>query len=329
MLMDKGLMIKSQAPKLTIPGETAENIKKVLKTFFEGETGRFGNFVATKNALVYRCVSTVDGYNEEVICLRLIQDGRVYYLGNSSRFQFVGSRIAFGSRSSGWRENAIQQILERSGIAMLPFTAFSQADLKLTEAEILEQTGAETVRRITGRDRKDQPIYNDLHFTGSSLFRIGEKHFLFDIDRAEIQHGIFNAFIVELPKAVNTVKDAYDSLIPIEVREALQNGVPVKRQGEHFFIKVSEVSKYKATKRDGADRWNEAEDADSAYMSARLEAQGNRAHVASRFYQKLGFVSGIVVHRGREHANLDLNDGWYKPVPNTAVRSFTIVGDVD
>lgn len=327
--MDEGLMIRSQAPKLDIPSTTSENVKKALKTFFAGETGRFGNFVATKNALVYRCVSTVDGYNEEVICLRLIQDGRVHYLANSSRFQFVGSRVAFGNRRAGWRENEIQQVLERSGIAMLPFIAFQQADLKLTEAEILEQTGGETVRRITGHDRKDQPIYNDLHFTGSSLFRIGSKYFLFDIDRAEIQHGIFNPFIVELPKAVNSVKEAYASLVPEEVKEAALKGIAVKRQGEHFFIKVSEVSQYKATKRDGADRWNEAEDSESAYMSARLEAQGNRAHVASRFYQKLGFVSGIVVHRGREHANLDLNDGWYKPVPNTAVRSFTIVGDVD
>lgn len=27
--------------------------------------------------------------------------------------------------------------------------------------------------------------------------------------------------------------------------------------------------------------------------------------------------------------NLDLTSGWWKPVPNTAVKAFTITGDID
>lgn len=40
------------------------------------------------------------------------------------------------------------------------------------------------------------------------------------------------------------------------------------------------------------------------------------------------YVSGIIAHRGRQHGDLKI-DGWWKVVPNMAIASFTIVGDVD
>lgn len=327
MLMDQNLLIKSQAKKMKYDKNVQENIKNALNTFMKGEIGRFGNYVATKNALVYRTVSTVDGYNQEVICLRLIQDGKVYYLGNSSKLMFVETKIAFGQRTTTWGISKIQDILSKNGIPMLPFQAFKEANLKLTYAEILDQTKSETVRRKIGvRNNKNQ--YEDVHFTGASLFKIGEKRFLFDIDRAEIEHGIFNPFIVELnPNAqVDTVKLAYESLVPSEIKEAIATGKTVKRQGEYFFVKIADCKKYKADL--GRSNW-EFGDTYAGYQSASLTAQGNRDHICSLFNKEYGLVSGLVTHAGREHKDLNLVDGWYKPVPNTAVRSFTITGDVD
>lgn len=303
--------------KFKVPKDTSTNLSEALSAFLKGETLKSGNYVATQNALVYRSISVVDGYNQEVICLRLIQDDKVHYLGNSSRLEFVGTRVAFGKRTKNWNTSEPQRVLTAMGIPMLPFDAFTQASLKVTNTIIIDQSGEETVKRQTGVNRDKSKRFEDVHFTGASLFQNGNSFFLFDIDRVEIEHGIFNPFIVELPRPVNTIKEAYDSLMPLEVRTAMAEGKKVLRQGEHFFIKVAEASKYEADNEDGR------------YKTARLSAQGNRDHEASRFNEKSGLVSGLVKHWGREHLDLDLRRGWFKPVPNTAVKAFTITGDID
>lgn len=112
-------------------------------------------------------------------------------------------------------------------------------------------------------------------------------------------------------------------MIPLEVRTAHANGIEIKRQGEHFFIKVSDASQYKADKSPRGSDWNDG------YIEGRMSVQGNRDHVATRFNAKSGLVSGFVKHQGREHIDTDLTSGWWKPVPNTAVKAFTISGDID
>lgn len=73
------------------------------------------------------------------------------------------------------------------------------------------------------------------HFVGALLLECEGKHFLFDIDRNEIKHYRFNAFITELPEDCKTIKEAYSSLIPFEARRK-----KYKRQGEWFFIKTKD-----------------------------------------------------------------------------------------
>lgn len=256
-----------------------------------------------------------------MLCLKLIQDGASYYLGNSSTLEFEGTSIAFGERTSTIRETESQSTLSSMGISMLPFNAFLQVGLKITETKIIYQSGPETVKRQVGI-KKGKPYFENVHSTGANLFQKGEKCFLFDIDRAEIKHGIFNPFIVELPHLVKTAKDAYASLIPSEVKEASMAGKEVLRQGEHFFIKMFDKSKLLP------------DDSGSGlggtiYKTAILRAQGNRDHVATLFNEKSGLVSGSIKHNRREHRDLDLSSGWWKPIPNTAVKSFTLTGDVD
>lgn len=321
MLMDKTLLIKATAKiKLNFAPDSKTEFKTAAKLFFKGETGAAGSYVATGNALVYRTLSTVDGYRQEAICLRLVQDGAVHYIGNSSRFSLVGTKVAFGERCSrAWGQTPEQLTLVNSGVAMLPFDAFREAGLKLVDTVILDRGPAETVRRTDGEDRKGNPIFRDVHFTGASLFRNGDKTFLFDVDRGELKHAIFNPFIVELGRTAETVADAYAGLKPDAVAKAEREGFTVLRQGEFFFIKQGDANAYKPTR----DRRNSNEP-----TPATLQAQGNRAHVASLLHRETGFVSGVVEHRGREHAPLVL-DGWFQVVPNTAVRAFTLSGDVD
>ena len=64
--------------------------------------------------------------------------------------------------------------------------------------------------------------------------------------------------------------------------------------------------------------------------SKALRAGRNRPNTASKGFELDGitYVSGELTHRGREHHPIQL-EGWYKPVPNTAIGSFQISGDID
>jgi hypothetical protein len=320
------MSIQSKAktmPAYKVPRNASADLRTAMTAFFKGEVLKSGNYVATANALVYRSISVVDNFKQDVLCLRLIQDGKAYYLGNSSTLQVSGTRVAFGNRTRNWGASEPQKVMESMGVPMLPFNAFTQAGLKVTQTKIIDQTGPETVKRMTKEDKKGNKTYENVHFTGASLFQNGDAYFLFDIDRVEIGHGIFNPFIVELPRAVKTIDEAYDSLIPLAVRTAKAEGKTVLRQGEHFFILIAEANAYKADREARSEQWNEG------YTEGRMSAQGNRDHVASRFNKKSGLVSGYVRHQGREHLDLDLTIGWWRPIPNTAVKAFTITGDID
>jgi hypothetical protein len=322
---DKALRQNKVKAAFKIPKDTSQNLKAALKAFLKGQTLISGNYVATQNALVYRSVSVVDQFSQDVLCIRLIQDGKTFYIGNSSQMTVCGTKVSFGNRTRNWGETEPQRVLTKIGVPMLPFSVFIQAGLKVTQTRILDQSQSETVKREVRKDRKGNAIFADVHYTGASLFQNGTSYFLFDIDRVEIEHGIFNPFLVELSRPVNTIAEAYDSLIPLAVRTAQSEGIPVLRQGEHFFVKVAEPSQYKA---DLARDSGSADENDS-FKTARLSAQGNRDHEASMFNEKSGLVSGFVKHWGREHRDLDLTLGWYKPIPNTAVKAFTITGDID
>jgi len=309
-----------------IPKDTNKDLALATKAFMKKRTGKFNNYIALPNALVYRRIATeisIEGYNrlkQDVICIRINKNNKEILLANSSLHR---ASFAF------WRESPGQILMRQLKIPMLPFASFTEAGLKIKEIEIIDQSGSETVNRhMPDKDKKNKKgevikkIYEDTHFTGASLFKTGGKYFLFDIDREEIKHSIFNAFIVEIPYKVESIADAYDALIPDEVGLAMEQGTKVLRQGEYFFIRMHNFDLVKADKGPlfGVLPRNNKE--------AILRTQGNRDHICSMYNEQHDLVSGTVRHAGREHANLVL-DGWYKAVPNTAVKSFTLTGDVD
>lgn len=177
----------------------------------------------------------------ERIAYRL-QDGSV--LSNANRLEYVGRRFAWGQEISHWRADGEEQHwLENAGAIPLPFTLFDEVpEMDVRDFEWIAKPIAERVKEIIPPAYKgNQPIERIRHFSGACLFAIGKDTYLFDIDRREIkEHGIFNAFLTKLPKRVSTVEEAYDVLIPDEVREANKNNVEVKRQGEFFFVKHSD-----------------------------------------------------------------------------------------
>ncbi|CAB1065494.1 hypothetical protein D1BOALGB6SA_10291 [Olavius sp. associated proteobacterium Delta 1] len=228
------------------------------------------------------------------------------------------------------------------------------------------------------------------HFIGAMLLKVQNKYFLFDVDRKELKHYRFNAFLSELPKPCKTIKEAYDMLIPDEVRKATKNGLKVDRQGEWFFIPTKLPKKVKADPKSKTlaenppknskydlHNWTSAGrrlgkkgiDTDlenmhpkyktgyrkrvAAYHRAvtmyekalqivhrenpnkyarrgELRAGDNRPNSVSKYVSlpEGVFVKGEVTHSGREHEPITLKT-WCRPVPNTAVNSFTIQGQID
>lgn len=304
-----------------------DDIDKAIQAFLSNETGKFSTYVSTKNALVYRNLSQT-GHGEvnmrqDIVAIKIERSGEeTIYLGNSSILPNIGRSVNWGNERLNRSRTEIQTRLSVL-IPMLPFGAFIEAGLDLFKTKIIEQGPEETVTRTrevyNNKTRKMDKVLEDVHFTGASVFNVEDKYFLFDIDRREVKHKIFNPFIVELVGPVSTVKEAYESLKPQEVKDAESKGLEVKRQGEWFFIPLKETFEPVKNRNDGKD------------SMGNLRASNNRPNYVSKYHgthAKIIAVSGIVEHSGREHAKLMLK-GWYKPVPNTSVKSFTITGDVD
>jgi hypothetical protein len=316
--------------KVTDGGQDLDTIKKRLESGMQ-------------------CKITYNDYTTNVIAKKL-PNGVV--LGNSSILPLVGRTVSYGNERMNRSETQIQRRMVQRGMLMVPFSVFAEAKLDLNAFQMIEKGIEETVTR-----RVDNPRYNTwnadknqipkfieekVHFTGASLFSVDGATFLFDIDRREVKHKIFNAFLVQLPRKVKSIGEAYESLKPKDVVAAESKGLKVLRQGEWFFV-PTKTPKLKAVKltqseirelvfnRFRSDRSKSlAAKIDSMAKPLTLKAGPNRPNTVDMgiIVKGQAICTGKVNHSGREHAELKL-DGWYKAIPNTSTKSFTITGDVD
>lgn len=299
-----------------------------------------------------------------VIARKLRRGDSWIFLGNGSILPLVGRRVAYGNEQLNHSETDIQRSMRNCGFVMIPFSVFAEAKLDLNTFESIERGPEETLRV-----REKNPYYQSWakpqtkqefiivkrHFVGAALFKVGGTCFLFDVDRREVKHRIFNPFLVKLSAQVTSIKAAYASLKPKAVIEAEKRGVKVLRQGEWFFIpsKAPRIPKLSVRERMQIlldNTWS----GDRALMERiagglrrsmsrtprgillkvprplNLSAGDNRPNTVEMGLQvgKVTYATGMVSHSGREHAELQLK-GWYQAVPNTSVASFTITGDVD
>jgi hypothetical protein len=314
-----------------------DEIGKAINCFLDGKTGKFGKYVAVENGLVYRTILTDERQDEmkiaqNIIALRL---GSGLLIGNASILPLIGRRVSFGNEGLNRSTAEVQTRLSQL-IAMLPFTMFQETGLSLSNVKMIEQGIEETVtRKIPNpkhneygtKAQKEAPkfIEETVHFTGAKLFETDGVQFLFDVDRVELENKIFNPFLAKLPVLVQTIEQAYESLKPKEVIEAEAQGLKVRRQGEWFFIQSDETP-------DSPNATNKIlpNNKRNEWERFTLQAGQNRPNHAAYGFKigKTAFVSGKVEHSGREHAPIILK-GWFKVIPNTAIQSFQITGDVD
>lgn len=324
-----------------------ESVARIVNHFLKSnEPRQVGNYVTNGKVLIF---VVPEHKTREVLAVKFND----LIIGNSSglRYAHLISEKTGRRRSRSTGETFAQAELAKN-IAMIPFDVFTTAKLDLSKFSLIERAKEETLTRFWFEKVYDEKTdsYNDVkkeekrHFTGASVFKVDKEVFLFDFDRNELKHGILNPFLVKLSvKNVKSVQEAYESLKPEEVLRAEKLGLDVERQGEWFFIPANEITSKKLDKlkkevksitlRAGPNRPNYGEGlqmyqgkpvGDQSRMRDREEIeQAREVSKASEF-----FMSGTIKHSGREHKDLVLK-GWFKAVPNTAVASFTILGDVD
>ena len=360
----------------------------------------WGNFRIKGNVVEYVANKTTQVWNGEthtyekdpdpetnVIAIKTRQ-GKL--LGNASILPLVGQTSAWGNTQPNYRQTTIQKLMEKSGrFQMVPFNVMQEANLDMDSFETLEESGAETIER-----NRENPDYDDYkanqaeqkgeeyktpkeipekaHFIGSQLFSVSGTKFLFDIDRVEIKHGIFNPFLVQIPDAENqidTIEKAYQSLIPVAVQRAMNEGLDVKRQGEWFFIPTHfdptvpppEEKKEIITDQErvmmkilSRNSYGEASDNLRLLWGEEVFARIQNLNVLEREgdpYEAKTFALRAGKNRpnraefgiNRDGVSYVMGDishtgrehktinlaGWHTAQPNTAISSFTITGDID
>jgi hypothetical protein len=154
---------------------------------------------------------------------------------------FNGSRITYGTSRRAQKQP--QVVAEACGAIPIPFQNVVSkeigAGLDLAKLSILDWQGSEKliIPPISRkRDWTGDFYVVERHFAGAMVLKVENKYFLFDADREEVRHHGFNPFFTQLPKAAQTVAEAYEALMPDAVQKARANGLKIVRQGEFFFV---------------------------------------------------------------------------------------------
>jgi hypothetical protein len=173
-------------------------------------------------------IKEVIAYRNPESEVMLVNANRLERAGGNSHLSEIGN--------DGF--STFQRTLIESGGIPIPFTIFKESNLDVRDFTCIVKPLSETVQVNEASWEHGERITSKVprHFVGVSLFKVGDHTFLFDIDRQEIKDGVFNPFIVHLPNEVSTVREAYDALMPDEVKKAIDHNLDVKRQGELFFI---------------------------------------------------------------------------------------------
>lgn len=315
-------------------GAYADHCRSVIKRFV------LGNFAGTSssktNSIRHTYTTRKNGTelwlfknNPSIkvhVCVAKKTNGFVF--GNSSSLFFMRQPKS-GKIVSTRGRLKIQEVMGEC-IPMVPFQMLKESQLDINSMTLIDRGPDEHVDG--GRTSEGKSVLT--HFTGAMVFKIdvnkrsrevqgkSDKYFLFDIDRNDLKLKNLNFFLSALSRPVKSLKDAYDSLKPDEVREAeMFLGHEVQRQGEWFFIPWSKQDFKPKTEQ---DRWNRGR---PARVQATLQAKGNRPHYVDMMSEE-GFVKGKVTHGGYEHKPIELKV-WCKAVPNTAIESFKISGSID
>ena len=277
------------------------NQKDLIRRFVKGSTS--GN----SSNMFIEC-DKIFSYGHHFILAIRLNDGK--YLVNGDTY----------SSSTSKQQSYIRDLCKPNFI--IPFSALERITgnlntEKANNIKIIEQT-RDKYREIPYIDpkTKEQKIRTE-HELGGVLFSYENNYYLSstDINAKNFRGGYF---LVEIPEKANTVKEALDLLIPIELR-GTNNYL---RQGEFFFVPTEIKEKDLVDSQTGRYAIN-------TYFDQTKVSRNN--HDANKLkLDKDGnvFVKGRILHP--EHKSLSLGQKtWYRVYINRAKQSIAATGNID
>lgn len=233
------------------------------------------------------------------------------------------------SNSTGKQQGLVRYYAQDKKSILIPFSSLRSAGIDVKGINVIETENARQVQVPVRKDGVTEMV--DRHLMGSTVFEYNGSYFISGIDETakDLWKGFF---LTELTGSVSSIEHAYIRLMPTEVVTAKLVGEDVKRQGEYFFVPLSEdelamecfkeknpnILKGEALKHKAHDQ----------------NKQGfefiNSRHVVTRYLEVLGrvFAKGTCRHVAGEHRMLKL-DTWHEVFENEQIKSWSSEGRVD
>jgi hypothetical protein len=220
--------------------------------------------------------------------------------------------------SGDWR----RAMLERSENANLPVLPMSLPAWSSVQA----YRKAQLIRSKVNPTKAPKPVHAvwDVNDKFESVFSVDERYYLSGYDDQE-NPPLY--FLCRIPHPCTTVDEARESLKPKSVLEALESGVPVKRQGDVFAIKAGLTKRQLSSRGAKFTTGMDLSHTDTNNPRPEIQIYGT-AHTASHLAKMpdgLMLAKGTVWHnpfirgdhRGPDHAPCDLGRGWWWLTKNT------------
>lgn len=314
--MDENGIYKTSKKYLTNEG--------TVESFFRREYAE-GYAYGEHNSNVYYIGNKLFSYGHHFVLAQLHEG---YYFVNADKY----------SSSTGKHQSYVHRNCPARMKIEIPFSSLERAGIHIPSIEIIDKEQSKYVqveRKVDG-----EKVMIDEHLMGSTLFKTGERYFLSGID--ETAKDLWNGFfLTELVRPATSVEDAYESLKPGIVKEveiinsSFKNPIEVLRQGEYFFIKVTDekvLAELKIAEKNGSAMKGQALKHYNADKNRSLDTWEfrNSRHVVTRYAEVFGdsYAKGTCRHVAGEHRMLKL-DGWHLVIENTQKQSWSSDGRVD
>jgi len=119
-------------------------------------------------------------------------------------------------------------------------------------------------------------------------------------------------FVTQVKQGVATVSEAFESLVPIAVKRAIEAGLDVKRQGDWYFIPSAKIPHAGSFKPERLWWPRITRKLKNGVLYSGFESSIETRHTATHVLHRPNgrpFVKGIVT--APNHPDLDLGDQWH------------------
>lgn len=249
--------------------------------------------------------------------------GKHFPLGIRLPWGFLLNGDRYSATTNGHQaatRGAAHQAAHRQGkpVLIIPFSALHTLRIDPHQVVPLDIEPDREIITPCRHRNPEHPEQHVDHLLGRSVLQVGDAYYLSGLDEtARIPTDGY--FLAQLPGPRNTVAGALELLKPLVVLQAEAAGLPVKRQGEWFFVLTT------------FPILNRADVSSCALLQHRDLRRTPRHRVTHLLRDTNGqqYARGTVRHAQHEHRMLSLGNQWHSVHENTEIRSARSSGRVD